>query len=100
MWILDFLVQHYSNAPSFKHSEVDEFVGSAFFFQLQPSAFPLKHRLVTSPLTLHSRFRWVTCQMDYLCELPNDAARRVALDCLPPDLKSTYERILDRVEAS
>jgi len=38
--------------------------------------------------------------MDYLCELPNDAARRVALDSLPPDLKSTYERILDRVEAS
>ena len=38
--------------------------------------------------------------MDYLCELPNDAARRVALDSLPPDLNSTYERILDRVEAS
>jgi len=31
MWVLDFLVQHYSNAPSFKHSDVDEFVGSAFF---------------------------------------------------------------------
>ncbi|KAI4126476.1 MAG: hypothetical protein LQ338_003726 [Usnochroma carphineum] len=38
--------------------------------------------------------------MDYLCELPNDAARRVALDSLPPDLKSTYERILNRVNQS
>ena len=35
--------------------------------------------------------------MDYLCELPNDAARRKALDSLPPDLNSTYERILGRV---
>ena len=35
--------------------------------------------------------------MDYLCELPNDAARRVALGSLPPDLTSTYERILSRV---
>ena len=35
--------------------------------------------------------------MDYLCELPNDAARRKALDSLPPDLNSTYERILHRV---
>ena len=38
--------------------------------------------------------------MDYLCELPNDAARRKALDSLPPDLNSTYERILDRVNQS
>ena len=35
--------------------------------------------------------------MDYMCELPNDAARRVALGSLPPDLNSTYERILGRV---
>lgn len=38
--------------------------------------------------------------MDYLCELPNDAARRKALTSLPPDLNSTYERILERVNAS
>lgn len=35
--------------------------------------------------------------MDYICELPNDAARRAALGSLPPDLNSTYERILSRV---
>ena len=38
--------------------------------------------------------------MDYLCELPNDAARRRALSSLPPDLNSTYERILSRVNHS
>ena len=38
--------------------------------------------------------------MDYLCELPHDAARRKALDSLPPDLNSTYERILSRVNHS
>ncbi|KAF2143360.1 uncharacterized protein K452DRAFT_357690 [Aplosporella prunicola CBS 121167] len=42
-------------------------------------------------------FRWVTCQLDYLCELPHDRARRKALKCLPPDLNSTYERIIHRV---
>ena len=47
-----------------------------------------------------SRFRWVTCQLDYLCELSNDAAKRKALKSLPPDLKGTYERILRRVNDS
>ena len=35
--------------------------------------------------------------MDHLCELPNDAARRKALNTLPPTLHATYERILQRV---
>ncbi|CAK1363464.1 unnamed protein product [Cercospora beticola] len=43
-------------------------------------------------------FRWVVCQMDHLCQLPTDAARRKALKSLPPDLETTYERILARVE--
>ena len=38
--------------------------------------------------------------MDYLCELPNDSARRKALSALPPTLNATYERILRRVNAS
>ena len=44
------------------------------------------------------RFRWVSCQIDYLCSLPNDRARREALSDLPPDLNSTYERMLDRID--
>ncbi|KAK6085081.1 ankyrin repeat protein [Seiridium cupressi] len=42
-------------------------------------------------------FRWVACQMDYLCELPNDKSRREALKCLPPDLPKSYQRVLERV---
>ena len=45
------------------------------------------------------RFRWVACQLDYLCELPNDKARIVALEKLPPNLFETYERILERIMA-
>ncbi len=47
--------------------------------------------------TSERRFRWVTCQMDYLCELTNDTARRKALNSLPPTLNATYERILRQV---
>lgn len=46
------------------------------------------------------RFRWVTCQIDHICALSNDRSRRRALDSLPPDLPTTYERILDRVNGS
>ncbi|KAF2235009.1 hypothetical protein EV356DRAFT_133209 [Viridothelium virens] len=42
-------------------------------------------------------FRWVACQMDFLCELPTDASRRTALQSLPPTLFETYERILERI---
>jgi hypothetical protein len=45
-------------------------------------------------------FRWVACQLDYLCELNTDKAIRKALNSLPPTLFATYERILDRVNAS
>ncbi|TGJ80329.1 hypothetical protein E0Z10_g8445 [Xylaria hypoxylon] len=39
-------------------------------------------------------FRWVTCQLDYICGCPTDAVRRVALKELPPTLDATYERML------
>lgn len=42
-----------------------------------------------------SRFRWVSCQLDYLCELPTDTDRKGALGKLPPTLNATYQRILD-----
>ncbi|PMD31117.1 hypothetical protein L207DRAFT_592050 [Hyaloscypha variabilis F] len=45
-------------------------------------------------------FRWVSCQMDYLCECNNDRDRREALKKLRPDLPSSYERILERANRS
>lgn len=47
-----------------------------------------------------TRFRWVACQLDYLCDLPTDAAKRRALESLPPTLHETYERILDNITLS
>ena len=38
--------------------------------------------------------------MDYLCELLTDAAKKDALDSLPPTLDATYARILRRVKES
>ncbi len=49
---------------------------------------------------LHDRFRWVACQMDYLCDLPTDGARKRELNKLPPTLNATYERILRKVNQS
>ena len=46
------------------------------------------------------RFRWVTCQIDHICALSSDRSRRKALDTLPPDLPTTYERVLGNVIAS
>ncbi|KAK4163823.1 ankyrin repeat-containing domain protein [Cladorrhinum sp. PSN259] len=42
-------------------------------------------------------FRWVVCQLDYICEFSTDKDRLDALNNLPPDLAKTYQRILDRV---
>ncbi|KAI0871719.1 hypothetical protein GGS24DRAFT_503531 [Hypoxylon argillaceum] len=42
-------------------------------------------------------FRWVTCQLDYICGCPTDADRRAALQELPPTLHATYERMLRRL---
>lgn len=40
----------------------------------------------------------MACQLDHLCELPTDRARRKALTELPPTLPATYERILQRLD--
>jgi len=37
-------------------------------------------------------FRWVACQLDYLCELNNDKGIRKALNSLPLTLFATYEK--------
>lgn len=44
-----------------------------------------------------NRFRWVVCQIDYLCECAHDEERREALSKLPPDLPKSYRRLLERL---
>ena len=57
-------------------------------------------RIICVQVLIVYRFRWVTCQIDHICALSNDRSRRKALDTLPPDLPTTYQRILDKVIAS
>lgn len=45
-------------------------------------------------------FRWVACQIDTLCALSNDRARRKALETMPAGLDETYGRILRNVSKS
>ncbi|UPK90862.1 hypothetical protein LCI18_001797 [Fusarium solani-melongenae] len=42
-------------------------------------------------------FRWVVCQLDYLCDCAHDEERREALEKLPPDLPESYRRLLERI---
>ncbi|KAL9621899.1 MAG: hypothetical protein Q9160_003720 [Pyrenula sp. 1 TL-2023] len=39
-------------------------------------------------------FRWVAVHLDYICEQCSDADIRTALHSLPPDMFSSYERLL------
>lgn len=48
-------------------------------------------------MLIHSRFRWVVCQLDYLCDCAHDEERREALKKLPPDLPESYRRLLERM---
>ncbi|KAK0120227.1 hypothetical protein ONS95_011633 [Cadophora gregata] len=59
-----------------------------------------EHIMKTIAERCDGMFRWVSCPMDYLCECSNDRDRRDALRKLPPDLPSSYERILERVNRS
>lgn len=50
-------------------------------------------------ILIDSRFRWVTCQLDYLCGFSSDFERRRALGQLPPTLHETYLRLLRKFSA-
>jgi len=51
-------------------------------------------------ISLIVRFRWVQCQLDYIQSLRQDAARREALNRLPPGLPATYNCMLERIGRS
>lgn len=53
--------------------------------------------LIKSVFLTIDRFRWVACQLDYLCGFSSDFERRQALGQLPPTLHETYLRVLQRL---
>ena len=46
----------------------------------------------------YSRFRWVKCQLDTLKRCATSQELREALDSLPNELETTYERILGAID--
>ncbi|KAF4980537.1 hypothetical protein FZEAL_3472 [Fusarium zealandicum] len=67
--------------------------------QLRPRNMALKDDILHALVDGNGgMFRWVSCQLDYLCELPRDKERREALKSLPPTLNETYQRILEHIE--
>jgi ankyrin repeat protein len=47
----------------------------------------------------YCRFRWVACQLDFICDLTSDDEYCQALDGLAPTLFEIYERLLIRVQS-
>ncbi|KAF4996358.1 hypothetical protein FDECE_12502 [Fusarium decemcellulare] len=60
---------------------------------------PVLHQEILSAMVRGARgmFRWVACQIDHICDQPNNKARRKALHELPPTLFGTYDRVLDKL---
>ncbi|KAK6346150.1 hypothetical protein TWF730_010482 [Orbilia blumenaviensis] len=60
---------------------------------------PALKDLISTKLVEGSKgmFQWVVCQVDHLCHLGNDKARRTALENLPPGLNDIYQNILRRI---
>ncbi|KAM0436823.1 hypothetical protein ACHAPT_002535 [Fusarium lateritium] len=66
--------------------------------RLKLSNLKIKEEIVEELITrANGMFRWVVCQLDYLCEFATDADRRNALKELPPTLPDSYRRLLERL---
>ncbi|KAF2686819.1 ankyrin [Lentithecium fluviatile CBS 122367] len=67
--------------------------------RLRLKSVELKEEIVKQLVSkAQGMFRWVSCQLDHLCELPTDKERRSALDKLPVTLHGTYDRLLMRIK--
>nr|RBQ91713.1 hypothetical protein FVER53263_09916 [Fusarium verticillioides] len=83
---------HTEDVQLYVASEVDRLIREK---DLRLKDFSLKDEIITELVKgAKGMFRWVACQLDHLCKLPTDGARRKALNRLPPTLPATYERIL------
>ncbi|KAF5534325.1 ankyrin repeat [Fusarium napiforme] len=87
---------HTEDVQLYVASEVDRLIHEK---ELRLKDFSLKDEIITELVKgAKGMFRWVACQLDHLCKLPTDGARRKALNRLPPTLPATYERILQAID--
>ncbi|KAK7433346.1 hypothetical protein QQZ08_000285 [Neonectria magnoliae] len=67
--------------------------------QLELSEMVMKEEILDALVgRAEGMFRWVVCQLDYLCDCAHDGERREALKKLPPGLPESYRRLLERVD--
>ncbi|KAI1390860.1 ankyrin repeat-containing domain protein [Hypoxylon trugodes] len=89
---------HTEDIQLYVASELEERINSR---KLRLRDMSLKDHIMTQLVDgAKGMFRWVACQLDHLCELSTDRARREALTKLPPTLPASYERILHQVQSS
>ncbi|MCJ1401940.1 hypothetical protein MMC11_005157 [Xylographa trunciseda] len=93
--------QHISIAA--RNCDLVMFVGEQIGERMKPKSLrPLRIKdpalkseiLDTMVRKADGMFRWVALQLDYICDLPTDKSIRDALSSLPPDLFSSYERLI------
>ncbi|KAF4449222.1 hypothetical protein F53441_7464 [Fusarium austroafricanum] len=96
--------RHYTEIPIEAHTkDIENYVQSELEQRIQSWRLVLRkpetrdaiqHELIDRA---HGMFRWVACQLDYLCEFATDHDRLQALKQLPPTLPDSYRRLLQRV---
>ncbi|KAJ4032240.1 hypothetical protein NW761_012799 [Fusarium oxysporum] len=89
------IAAHTEDVELYVNAEVDKRIRTR---HLQLSSADMKEEIRTALVgKADGMFRWVVCQLDYLCNCAHDQERREALTKLPPDLPESYRRLLERV---
>ncbi|KAG5756927.1 hypothetical protein H9Q70_000467 [Fusarium xylarioides] len=86
---------HIEDVELYVNAEVDKRIRTR---QLQLSSVDMKEEIRTTLVRKAAgMFRWVVCQIDYLCNCAHDQERREALTKLPLTLSESYCRLLEKV---
>ncbi|KAF4453712.1 hypothetical protein F53441_3721 [Fusarium austroafricanum] len=89
------IAAHTEDVRLYVNAEVDKRIRTR---QLQLTSMGMKEEILRVLVgKADGMFRWVVCQLDYLCNCAHDEERREALNKLPPDLPESYRRLLERV---
>ncbi|KAF4982357.1 hypothetical protein FZEAL_2009 [Fusarium zealandicum] len=102
--IREFLAQEFEVIPIAAHTEdIQRYVSAELQKRIETQHLQLSDVSMRDEITetlvnrAEGMFRWVVCQIDYLCECAHDEERREALKKLPPDLPESYRRLLERI---
>ncbi|KAF4437624.1 hypothetical protein FACUT_5556 [Fusarium acutatum] len=89
------IAAHREDVELYVNAEVDKRIRTR---QLQLGSVDMKEEIRSALVSkADGMFRWVVCQLDYLCNCAHDQERREALSKLPPDLPESYRRLLEKL---